>query len=537
MPRNLTAQERINQIGPISENTIKARIGEWVRNVIGNEYTIRTHKGANWLFDKLSGIPTILVGAGPSLDKNLDLLKECYYKACIITCSSALKALLSKNILPHIVFVTDSKKELREIIEESGAYEKSEKMILICDTFVHPSVHEEWQGPLFFYNIFSIESCPFTGSLPTFTGQIGTLGSGGSVTTVMLCFAYAGLKCEPIIFVGQDCAYYEPTKHHVTEVSKSVSNPAIAYQPIEMEDFIGQKCFTNKGFLSFCYWFEDFFLHHEGTFINATEGGILTSGVSFQPLAHVIKTVLFKDYDIMALLLDETTVRPNAQEANRWSAQLTETERVPITMGETYLPADYLGHIIRNCPEELLFENLSSNQALLTKFYDAQEYTAQLRLFLENTINELSKINLFVRPDKNFRNGCLDGQDNQQSSSNFLDHKSICGDDVDLETIASNHLDFLYFTDVKNKNELFKIIAQTKRILKKTGTLLLLLNNKTFIELVAPFFTRISVLQLKAEPQLEIQFKDCQLSISKSKFGISITNQETGLFLVTLSEN
>jgi hypothetical protein len=51
------------------------------------------------------GKPIIIVGSGPSLDKNINLLKNLYDKVIIIACGSAIEPLTLKGIIPHFLML------------------------------------------------------------------------------------------------------------------------------------------------------------------------------------------------------------------------------------------------------------------------------------------------------------------------------------------------------------------------------------------------------------------------------------------------
>lgn len=472
MPRNLSREQRQNQIGPISQTTILHRIGEWVRNVIASEFKIRNSKGVNWLFEKMTGVPTILVGAGPSLNKNIDLLKECKKKAVIIACSSALKPMIEKEIIPDIVFVTDSKpKEMRLMLEESGfyAHEKyAEQMILVCDSFVHPSVYEDWNGEIFFYNIRTLESCPFTNSLIEFTGQIGQLGAGGSVTTIMLCFAYGGLKCEPIIFVGQDCAYYDADKHHVANTSSGVADLSKAYQPIETTDYQERKCFTNKALLSFCYWFEDFALANPGTYINATEGGILTVGVTHQPLQSVLNNHLQQEYNIRDLLLNPDTVIDGAKPENRWIYKSSDPagKSAPILQRETYFTGELLDNIVSSISPQDLMTNVCKHTSLISNLINPESKKSQLNAFIKDIISKDS-MELLIDLDVS-----------------------------DLGELVPNSADMIYAidkTENATEDQMIYIASLTEKTLKDGGVFVCFATDKEAIPKIKLFFDDVSI--------------------------------------------
>lgn len=493
LPRNLSREQRKNQIGPISQTTILHRIGEWTRNITANEYKIRNSKGVNWLFEKLKGVPTILVGAGPSLDKNIDLLKECKNKACIIACSSALKPMLAKEIIPDIVFVTDSKpKEMRLMLDESDFYlkEKADEMILICDTFVHPSVYEDWTGELFFYNIRALESCPFTHSLIEFTGQIGQLGAGGSVTTIMLCFAYGGLKCEPVIFVGQDCAYYDTSKHHVSNISSGVADLTKVYQPIDTVDYLDRKCYTNKALLSFCYWFEDFTLGNVGTFINATEGGILTAGFTMQSLQFVLDNHLKQEYNIRELLLDSTTVIEGAKPANRWVYKSSDPSEksVPIKKRETYFSGELLDYIISTIPPQDLMTNVCSHSSLMSNLINPESKHSQLKAFVHDIVSK-DPVEMLIDLDTG-----------------------------DLKTLLPNSADMIYSiikTENASEDQMIYLASHAEKVLKENGIFVCLATNKQAIPKLRLFFNDVSVVGISFFTDASYETTDANVTGSK----------------------
>lgn len=349
-PRKLA--DRSSFSGDLSINTIKRRIGQWTRNVIVNEFFIRQGLGANILFETVKDIPCILVGAGPSLDKNIDQLQECKDFACVIACDAVLKPLLEKGIYPHICLVVDSDPIVREHFE--GIYDKTEEIILVADSFIHPSVHEDWLGQIFWYNIWPLECSPFTASLVEFTGQIGILGAGGNVLTVMFCLAYGGLKCRPIIFVGSDNAFYNEEQDHVANCpAKSFKG---VYAPTEVEDIYNKKCFTNNALLSFNEWFEDIFTANPGIFVNATEGGILTNGCICMSLQDAKKFFLTEKVDIKALLSSGPIIDVALPE-NRW----TMGEAL-IVQRSTYFPKKLIEFILQTQTEEDLILALNEKR-------------------------------------------------------------------------------------------------------------------------------------------------------------------------------
>ena len=65
------------------------------------------------------GYPAFIVSAGPSLDKNIDMLKEVKGRGMIMAVDTAIKPLLKKGIVPDIVASVDPHKPL-ELFQYRG---------------------------------------------------------------------------------------------------------------------------------------------------------------------------------------------------------------------------------------------------------------------------------------------------------------------------------------------------------------------------------------------------------------------------------
>lgn len=362
-PRTKKQRQELGQA--LSTNTIKMRVGEWARNLVANERMIRAGKGANVLFETLKGVPAILVGAGPSLDKNIDMLAECKEYACILACDAALKPLLDKGIKPDIAVVVDSKPVVKTYLET--VFDRSADLLLATDVFVHPSTVEGWEGEVYWFCIARIEHCPLTYATVEFAGQVGNLGSGGNVTTMMWCLTYGGLKCDPIILVGNDHAFYEEAHDHAN------GSPAVSfkgtYEALEVEDMYGEKCYTTSALLTFHDWFETMFIKSPGIHVNASEGGIITNGCLCMTLAEAKERFLTRKVAVPELLHSGPIIE-TADEKYRWGtfvAKDGELEReengnfktVPVSPSSTYLPASLVEYILETQGSKDLEEALA----------------------------------------------------------------------------------------------------------------------------------------------------------------------------------
>jgi len=72
-------------------------------NLLGNVKPIVSHPGINHLKDKFKGKPAVTVASGPSLEKNMHLLRDIRERALIISCDSNFLPLMKRDIRPHVV--------------------------------------------------------------------------------------------------------------------------------------------------------------------------------------------------------------------------------------------------------------------------------------------------------------------------------------------------------------------------------------------------------------------------------------------------
>jgi hypothetical protein len=59
------------------------------------------------MIDQMKGVPAIIIGAGPSLDKNIDQLKNISPNILLLATDTAYRLLVKRNIQPHIVITCD----------------------------------------------------------------------------------------------------------------------------------------------------------------------------------------------------------------------------------------------------------------------------------------------------------------------------------------------------------------------------------------------------------------------------------------------
>ncbi|MDK2903640.1 MAG: hypothetical protein PWQ93_1559 [Clostridiales bacterium] len=284
----------------INRNTLLHFAAQWQDNFFANlPYALQSIPIGR-LFDKFIGKPVVIVSAGPSLNKNIYLLKEIRDKAFIICVGTALKALLKHNIMPHAVISVD------------GGYPNYVHFKdIVCDVpliysfTLHPGIVKEWEGPRFIMGIFDPMSLWLQEMLET---PIGMVMSGPSVANVAFSLALH-LKADPIILIGQDLAYTDDGRTHAEGTTYETDRVQIddkKYKYVEGID--GRPVPTSASFLSFLTWFENAIMNldYEATIIDATEGGAKIHGTKIMTFRNAIDAYCYENIrvnDIMQELI------------------------------------------------------------------------------------------------------------------------------------------------------------------------------------------------------------------------------------------
>ena len=198
---------REEQIREVKSATLLRFNQIWQRNFLSNRNAIQRNPGVIALKNRFRDIPCIVVGAGPSLDKNIRYLRKACEKAIILCCDAALKPLLSHNIVPNFVVVLDPQEEIARFLSnvpQSG-------ITLVVPTIVHPNIIELWQGDILYFNKFAPD-IPTLVEIQKMVPQVGILTPGGTVLSVTYDLAFQA-GCNPILFVGQDLSYPKKNSH------------------------------------------------------------------------------------------------------------------------------------------------------------------------------------------------------------------------------------------------------------------------------------------------------------------------------------
>ena len=290
MPCYIKRMNRDEQIREVKSATLLRFNQVWQQNFQANRNAVERNPGVIALKNKFRGLPCIVVGAGPSLDKNIRFLHRAQKKAVIISCDAALKPLMGHGIVPDFVVCLDPQEEISRFLVNVP----HKGITLVVPSIVHPHVIKLWENDVLFFNKFAPD-IPTLVEIQKIVPHIGILTPGGTVLSVTydLAFQAGG---SPIIFVGQDLSYPKKKSHsHGSDATgqglKMMMEKHKDHLVLET-DINGQSLRTLKSMSVSKQWFNWAFTTWKRENLlrvfNCSEAGILTDHCILEPLTEAI---------------------------------------------------------------------------------------------------------------------------------------------------------------------------------------------------------------------------------------------------------
>lgn len=234
--------------------------------------------------------PAIIVSAGPSLDENIDDLKQIGNKATIIAVGSAIRILESHGITPTFRMAIDATKENELLFEDI----QTEKCPLIYSDHLYFPILEKYKGDKIHMLIISDPIARFV--YKGIVNKMEPIQSGFSVANTALDLAVK-MGANPIILIGQDLCYTEGRLHASGSWDDEMDGKYVKKE-IETINNHGEKVYTDKTFLGMKTVFEAFVEEApEVEFINATANGLEIKGMKHCSFTEVCEKYLQETFD------------------------------------------------------------------------------------------------------------------------------------------------------------------------------------------------------------------------------------------------
>ncbi|HHT6933047.1 motility associated factor glycosyltransferase family protein [Campylobacter jejuni] len=252
-----------------------------------------THPSYTKLLSKRKNLSdtAIIVSTGPSLTKQLPLLKKYANKATIFCADSSYPILAKHGIKPDYVCMLERTEITAEFFNHDfGEFDKD--IMFICAGVVHPKAIEYLKGRnrkyliipryLYFPIYIKLKYFDFLYNTPS--------------VAHMACYLSLHLNHKNIIFIGQDLAYAENGNSHPDDYQNSANYESQMYEHILTEAYGGKKEIkTHEVWIFFKQILEAMIIKYHITTYNCTEGGARIEGTIEKPFLWACENLLHKD--------------------------------------------------------------------------------------------------------------------------------------------------------------------------------------------------------------------------------------------------
>ncbi len=303
------------QIAGDFHNTVSAMISEYTsycrmsvmtlvgnarvtaRNVANNLPTYVATPSIDILRDRYKGYPGIVVAAGPSLYRNIDVLATLPGRAVISAVQTVFKTLLARGIVPDFVTSLDYHEVSRRFFEGVDDFQGVQ---LVAEPKATWHVIDAYHGPIMLLDNLFARQC-----VGDDLGRRGGIPAGSTVAHLAFyLLQYVG--CDPIIFVGQDLAYTDHCMYvpgaaaHAAwraELGRFNSLETKEWEKIvrarnvlrKVTDIHGHPIYSDEHMFTYLQQFESDFSRSTSRIIDATEGGVRKRGAEIMTLAEAAR--------------------------------------------------------------------------------------------------------------------------------------------------------------------------------------------------------------------------------------------------------
>lgn len=240
-------------------------LGEiWEQNYVRNKSRIKSSRQEP---PEVNGDPLLVIGAGPSLEKNLGLIDPNLYN--IAACDKVCPRLAKLGITPDLIFALNSEPtNVEKWIEPFN--DSLAELVVPCG--VHPDTYSKWNGAIRFINAVTSTGLHHrvsheTGLMPV------SIGSNVGTFAYTMCGHWGA---NPIAYIGLDFSFL--TRNEIMLRYDAEEYDPKAYNVLEMTDINGDIRFLDLGWFDMAEAFQERVRAMQDwygtTTVNCTEGGI-----------------------------------------------------------------------------------------------------------------------------------------------------------------------------------------------------------------------------------------------------------------------
>ncbi len=276
------------------------------RNLAANLDVYAAGATTDDLLGAAAGYPAVCVGAGPSLVKNVDLLRDPAVRrnVVVIAVQTTLKPLLDRGIRPDFVTALDYSPICARFYE--GLPDLPD-VTLVAEPKANAAILDAFPGPVrIIQNNFNdlLLGHPEQGGLARRITPI----RGGATVAHLSYYLARHLGCDPVMFIGQDLGFSDGLYYAPGTAVHQVWDPELnAFNTLEMmewqrvarmrgnlrlfDDANGQPIYSDEQMVTYLRQFERDFAEAERAgqrVLDCTEGGMLKEHTTRITLAEAL---------------------------------------------------------------------------------------------------------------------------------------------------------------------------------------------------------------------------------------------------------
>ncbi|MCG8540275.1 MAG: DUF115 domain-containing protein [Clostridia bacterium] len=376
---------RSHVMGMSNYLTINGSGIQWQKNLFLNAQYFMNSVNIDSLNDEFLNIPAVIVSAGPSLNKNVELLKEVKNKAVIISVDTALSLLLKHDICPDFVVSIDGTK---------GNFKKFKNIEysnipLVYFPLVYPKILDKHRGDKFIFTSKQYK-IKISSILYEHMEKAGELIASGSVAISAISLAHK-IGANPIIMVGQDLAYTNNLTHALGIPTCQKDAFKQTENPIPIEDIYGNMVYTNSSMYLFLQDIQGIIAADIDSriYIDATEGGAKIEGTKIMKLREVIDVYVKNDIEveekITSIISKNKTKKSNSSNLQKIAYELYELkEELQKIVDMCEKACSKLEEMMLIYEENMQIENYEKIKEIVTDVDDVQAYLKEKRYIIDS---------------------------------------------------------------------------------------------------------------------------------------------------------
>lgn len=253
----------------ISEKTITYQLEQWHENYIKNlkyAYIDESFSSLVGKYDK----PIVIASGGPSLTKQLNLVKEYRKKIILVAAGTTINSLLKNDIIPDYIVSTDG-----GIINSYhfDNFDKKQIPLIYCPT-LHYKIRSKFDRA---YHFMPGMEESLKNHYERFSKKnVEIIMDGSSVANSAYNLALL-MTSGPVALIGQDLAYTNGESHAEGNINRKTINKEVLNEKfIEVKGNSGEVVKTDNVFLQMRDCFESIVQNYDESnrSYNCTEGGL-----------------------------------------------------------------------------------------------------------------------------------------------------------------------------------------------------------------------------------------------------------------------